>query len=372
METKDEIKIVLPKRPQGHWLSVEGREEKATLLESYNKLSNEDKVKYNNAVIGNIEVVEDNPELSVSQEETPLSKEDSIPVSQVADIVKKMVEEQLAKATSQAKSEKETSNTSVNQIKNELFDDLPELRDFRAKERIYVLCDGVKNASTGIPTRHKDASPLQYINKESGEVYALFYSDTQTSFFKEKHKGDSKVRHAHMVDGMLKTYETDVKFQKFMRINPHNEAMGGNLFKEYNPSKEAENKIEDFELDLKARNLVVELPFLKQDAIARLLCVDYKEDWTVAEVKKALFQEAIKSPTAFIRLANDKSLEIKGVAKTAIHRGILIYKNYKFFNEKGDVLCEVARNQDEFEAISEYFMSGEGRTTYEFLKNAIG
>lgn len=305
----------------------------------------------------------------------PNAIDQSIPMSQVVGMVKKLVEEQLAKAQNQqgnVKSERTSENSIVTQIKNELFDDLPELRDFKPKERIYVLCDNSKPASRGIPSRHKDISPLQYINKDTQEVYALFYSATQTSFFKEKHKGDSKVEHIHMVDGMLKTYETDIKLQKFLRIHPQNEAMGGNLFKEYNPSKEAENKIDDFELDLKARNLVVDLPFLKQDAIARLLCVDYKEEWTVAEVKKGLFQEAVKSPSAFIKLANDRSLELKGVAKTAVHRGVLIYKNYKWINEVGDVLCEVARNQDEYDCIAEYFMSGEGRTTYEFICNSIG
>lgn len=371
METAVDIKMVLPKKPKGFWLSIEGREEKAQLLEAYDKLSDEGKIAYNTNLnpdyvvpsIGtnNIEVAEDK-----LQEET---KEATIPVSEVSALVEKMVAEQFAKAQAPVK---QAESPAVTQIKNELFDDLPEIRNFKQKERIYVLCDGSKPRSFGIPTRHKNNSPLQYINKESGETFALFYSATQTSFFKEKHKGDSKVEHVTMIDGMLKTYETDIKLQKFLAINPHNKANGGNMFEEYNPSKLAETSIEDFELDLKARNLVVDLPLLKQDAIARLMCVDYKETWTSAEVKKALFEQAVKSPKSFIKLANDKTLEMKGVAKIAQHRSILIYGNYKWFNEAQEVLCEVARNQDEFDAIAEYFMSGEGRTTFEFIKNSIG
>jgi|688.fasta_scaffold13440_10 hypothetical protein len=303
----------------------------------------------------------------VSQEQ---NKEETIPVSQVADLVKKMVEEQLQNSQSN-QPKKEVESIVVTQIKNEIFDDLPEIRNFKPKERIYVLCDGSKPKSFGIPTRHKEASPLMYINKETNETFALFYSETQSSFFKEKHKGDSKVKHVTMIDGMLKTYETDIKLQKFLAINPHNKANGGYMFEEYNPSKVAEVSIESFELETKARILATELPYIKQDAIVRLLNPNYKETWTPAEVKTALYQEASKAPTEFIKLANDRSLEIKGVAKTADARGIISYKNYRFYNENGDVICEVARNQDEWDAIANYFMTSEGRTTYDFIKNAI-
>ncbi len=270
------------------------------------------------------------------------------------------------------KTQQPADNRIVTQIRNENYDDIPELLNFKPKERIYVLTDGTKPESRGLQTRHKDASPLQYINPETREVSALFYSLTQTSFFKEKHKGDSRVHHVHFKDGMLKTYENDIKLQKFLRIHPGNKTMGGNLFEEYNPSKEAEVKLEDFEMDLKARNMAVDLSFLKKSAVARILCSDFKEDWSPAELKQALFVQAIKQPLNFLKLANDPSLEMKGVAKTALSRGIILYKGYRFLTEKGDIICEVGRNQDEFDAICEHFSTGEGRTTFDYLKNAIG
>jgi len=322
--------------------------------------------------------VKDETLVSEKMDQNP-NTEETIPVSQVADLVKKMVEEQLQKSQPVQK-EKQTESATTTIIKNELFDDLPELRNFKPKERIYVLCDGSKPISRGLPTRHKDASPLQYINKETNEVYALFYSLTQTSFFKERHKGDSKVQHVFFKDGMLKTYETDIKLQKFLAIHPGNEAMGGSLFREYNPSKEAEVKIDDFELETKARNLAIDLPYLKQDAIARLLCENYKETWEPAEVKTALYQQAIKSPREFVRLANDRSIEVKGIAKIAEDRGLISYKNNRFLNEAGEVLCEVGRNENKWDVIADFFMSTEsevtgginGRVTFEFLKNSIG
>jgi len=305
-----------------------------------------------------------------SQELEVLEKEASITMtaSELEALLDKKIKEQLQGAQSLQPLE----NKVVAQIRNENYDDIPELRNFVSKERIYVLTDGTKPESRGLQTRHKDGSPLQYINPETKEVSALFYSLTQTSFFKEKHKGDSKVEHKHFKDGMLKTYESDIKLQKFLRIHPGNKAMGGNLFEEYNPSKEAEVKLEDFEMDLKARNLAVDLTYLKKSALARLLCSDFKEDWSPAELKQALFVQAVKQPSNFIKLANDPTLEMKGVAKTALQRGIILYKGYRFLTSEGEVICEVARNQDEFDAICEHFTTGNGRTTFDYLKNAVG
>jgi len=292
----------------------------------------------------------------------------SITPSELEALLERKIQEQLQNV----KTHQPVENRAVTQIRNENYDDIPELLNFKPKERIYVLTDGTKPASRGLQTRHKDGSPLQYINPETRDVSALFYSLTQTSFFKEKHKGDSKVEHVHFKEGMLKTYENDIKLQKFLRIHPGNKAMGGNLFEEYNPAKEAEVKLEDFEMDLKARNLAVDLSYLKKSAIARLLCSDFKEDWSPAELKQALFVQAIKQPSNFVKLANDPTLEMKGVAKTALSRGIILYKGYRFLTDKGDVICEVGRNQDEFDAICEHFSTGEGRTTFDYLKNAIG
>lgn len=258
------------------------------------------------------------------------------------------------------------------QVRNENFDEVPQLKNFVPKERIYVLVNGTKPISHGLQTRHKPGSPLQYINPENNETHALFFSYTETSFFKDKHKGDAKVEHVHFKDGMLKTYEHDIKLQKFLEIHPHNTKNGGSIFEEYDPAKSATVKVTDFEVELEAMNLANSLSALKKDALAGLLCSDYSERWSPAELKQAIFVEAKKQPKNFVKLANDPTLEMKGVAKTALRRGIIEYRNYKFYNDKGDVICQVSPNQNEMDAIVSYFATGEGRTTYDYLRNAVG
>jgi len=256
-------------------------------------------------------------------------------------------------------------------IRNVLTDDIPELIDFKAKERMYVLCDGSKPEARELKTRHKPGSPLQYWNRITNQTYSLFFSLTQTSFFKELHQGDSKVDHVFFKDGMLNVYEDQVKLQKFLHIHPDNRRNGGSLFEEYNAEIEAQGDLEDIDLKFEAEKMARDISFIRQDAVARLLCKEYKETWTPAELKRALYLEAGKQPREFIRLANDVKLEVKGVAKTACHRGFIEYRGYKFINDMGETIVEVPRGSDEWEVLADHFLSGAGRVYYDYLRNAI-
>ena len=64
-------------------------------------------------------------------------------------------------------------------------------------------------------------------------------------------------------------------------------------------------------------------------------------------------------------------LKFKGVARTAIDRGYLVFDKYRFLNDRKEVILEVGRNVNEYDAIAEYFQTNEGRTTYDYLSHAI-
>jgi hypothetical protein len=346
------------------------------LLDGTIDLSPLDKMEANANLTVSFTNTNENP-LIEEEQQKPIEEEVKAPttVTLTLEEIDELIEKKLASKQQNVQPVKSYEDDSIKKqataIKNVIVDDIPELRDFEVRDRIYVLSDGSKPISRNIPTRHKNASPLQYINRDTNEVHALFYSLTQTSFFKDQHKGDSQVAHVFFKDGMLKTYRDDIKLQKFLAINPHNEAMGGSLFKEYNPSEEADKAMEKVDLVFHAETLARNLPFTKQKAIARVLCEDFKDSWTVSELKHAFILRVKASPEKFNKLANDPKLEMKEIARIAIERGFLDYRNYKFFNDKNEVILEVQRNDDEYESIANYFLSSQGRTFYEFLKNSI-
>lgn len=302
-------------------------------------------------------------------------KEPSIPLSQVENMLDKMLEQRLANLPKQ---ETQTPVEVVKEVyrplsaKEENFDDIPGLEDFEVKDRMYVLCNNFKPLSRGIRNRTKPGSALTYLNPVTKNTHALRFSVNQTSFFEDRQKGDVVVSPIEFKDGMLKTNKNQIPLQKFLAIHPDNKANGGSIFEEYDPAKEASIEIEKEDQLFEAQSLVRSISPLKQDAVARLMCSDYDEKWVPAELKRSLYSAVAKSPAKFLQLANQPALEVKGVAKTASYRGIISYTNYKWLNENKEVLIEVSRNQDEFDAIAEYLMSGKGMVFYEYLKQAIG
>ena len=301
-------------------------------------------------------------------------KEQSIPLSQVEDMVEKLLEKKIANLQQESQKEQisEPVQTKRKSVKEENFDFIPELSDFEFKDRMYVLLDNLKPLSRGIRNRSKPNSSLIYLNPETKEQHSLRYSVNQVSFFEDKQKGDVKVTSILFVDGGFRASKNDVGLQKFLAIHPDNKANGGSIFEEYDSNKEAREENEKEDKLFEAQTLVRSISDLKKDAVARAMCSDYKEEWSTEELKRSLYNVVVRQPEKFLKLANDTTLEIKGVAMTAKFRGIISYSNYKFYNESGDVIVLVSPNQDEWDAMAEYLLSGKGMTYYEYLKNAIG
>ena len=357
-----------------HHLSAEGRALKAK--EKEEKLAQQD-VSEIEVVAETVEEVLDVEEVEqvVWEVEKEEEKEPTIPLSQVSDLVAKEVAKALANLPNQQPEKAVEAPKEIYKslsTKEENFDNIPGLEDFEVKDRIYVLCNDFKPLSRGIRNRSKPNSPLTYLNPVTKNTHPLRFSVNQTSFFEDKQKGDVVVSPIEVKNGMLKTRKTEIPLQKFLAIHPDNNANGGSVFEEYDPAKEANVEIEKEDKLFEAQTLVRSISPLKQDAVARLMCSDYDEKWVPAELKRSLYSAVAKSPEKFLKLANQPSLEVKGVAKTAAYRGIISYSNYKWLNENKEVLAEVSRNQDEYDAIAEYLMSGKGMAFYEYLKQAIG
>ena len=297
-------------------------------------------------------------EIEVNNEEVVETeqKEPSVPLSQVSDLVNKMLEEKLANLPIQPSQKvvevvKEVHVPLV--AKDQNFDEIPGLEDFEIKDRMYVLCNNFKPISRGIRNRSK---PKAFDLFESFTSKHFIGTLNQTSFEDKQKEMQGSLTDLKMV--CLEPLKM-IFHCKVLVIHPDNKANGGSIFEEYDPTKEATAEIEKEDKLFEAQTLVRSLSFTKQDAIARIMCSDYKEEWVSAELKRSLYSAVAKNPEKFLKLANQPSLEAKGIAKTAQYRGIISYSNYKWYNEQKEVLVEVSRNEDELDAIAGYLLQKE-------------
>lgn len=348
-------------RKKPHHLSKEYREAKEKGLLDQDGYLIED----------NLAVNQPKEELQKPQENVE-EKEPSIPLSQVGDLVKQEVEKALAqfKPQVEAKEEVQKPIQPVNfgiQNKTDLMDSIPDLQNFEYKDRRYVSLISKKAVSDEVLSRHKAKSPLQYTHPISKKVLTLRYASNQSSFFVEEQTGDVLLTYIVMKDGFLFVPKENTTLQKFLAIHPHN----GFRFKELDQEVEDQLQLDQEEQEFKAQKMARELSDIKRDAIARLLCPTYSEDWTTATVKKEIYLKAKQNPKRFIGLCEDNTLEMKGVIKTAMHRDYIAYKNFAFYDADDNFIVAVNRNDDEIETMVSYLSTNKGLGLYEYLKKAV-
>lgn len=258
---------------------------------------------------------------------------------------------------------KKFTNASV----EKLSDDLPELRNWEVKDRMYVLVEPSKSVSHGIRNKHKKQSPLQYYNPDTNTTHSLRYATNQNSFFMDKQVGDVLTEHILMKGGKLQVPKEQVMLQKFLAIHPDN----NKIWKEFDPRAESQKELDVEDEIFAASAQVRALSYQEQEAIARVALKHFKVTWDNAIVKKELYDWVKTNPKKAIELANDNSILIKGMIKTAIHRGLIEYKNKKFVGVDGKTILEVGYNEDEYDAIVAYTKEPDGEAFLDYIKNAV-
>lgn len=247
-------------------------------------------------------------------------------------------------------------------------DDIPELRDFETKDRVYVLVNGTKPPSHGIRVRHKGTlSPLQYFNPETNKQHSLRYSTNHTSFLMDKQEGSAMTPHISIKNGILMVPKEESNLQRFLHIHPDKDK----IWSELDPTKVNKKLIAEEDTLFEAQQLVRQLKYTTLEAVARVICSTFDDTWTTDEVKAQVYMEVKKDPVRFTKIAKDDSIVIKGDVKTAVKRGIISYTNFKYISDKGDILLEVPRHEDELDAFVKWTETNKGATFYQYIKGQL-
>lgn len=297
--------------------------------------------------------------------ETPKEKEPTVLLSDV----QRLIDEALSKQVPQVV-QPIIQQIPQHRLEQDIDDDIPEFKNWEMKDRQYVLCDGSKPISYSIAHQHSEHINLQYTNKARKSVHTLRFASNQPSFFVEnqsKELGSVLVKHIIFNNGMLKVNANDVVLQKFLTIHPHN----GIVFKEYDPTESSRKFVADKKLKNKANALVDSVGNTINRAIASLVCPSYVEAWGMEKIEEEIFLFADANPKEYVELCENPDTKVKGIAKSAIAKGFLVYKNYRFYNANKELLIEVDRNSNEIDAICTYLQTGDGRSFYEYLANSL-
>ena len=239
------------------------------------------------------------------------------------------------------------------------------------KDRTYIIADNYSPLTYTLQSRHSLRYPLLWFNKETGEQEELRYATNQNSPLASQQKGQATLGHIIFENGILNVPKEKQNLQKLLSIyHP-----GLNIrYTEFDPTIEAEDELEDIELEVMALNAALEMDIDQAESIVRVEVGSRVNKMSSKEIKRDLLLLARNNPSLFIELANDDNVQLRNIAIRAVEAGIvkLSPDNRTFhWGENNRKLMTVPFDENPYSAMAAFFKTDEGIEVFKSIEKKL-
>jgi hypothetical protein len=239
------------------------------------------------------------------------------------------------------------------------------------KDRTYIIADNYSPLTYTLQSRHSLRYPLLWFNKETGEQEELRYSTNQNSPLVSQQKGQSTLGHIIFENGILNVPKEKQNLQKLLSIyHP-----GLNIrYTEFDPTIEAEDELEDIELEVMAMNAALEMDIDQAESIVRVEVGSRVNKMSSKEIKRDLLLLARNNPSLFIELANDDNVQLRNIAIRAVEASIIKLSpdNRTFhWGENNRKLMTVPFDENPYSAMAAFFKTDEGIEVFKSIEKKL-
>jgi hypothetical protein len=199
---------------------------------------------------------------------------------------------------------------------------------------------------------------------------ALRYSSNQQSPFIDEQDGEVILEAIIFKDGVLQVPDTKPELVNFLRLHPD----FNSIFSEWDPAKEAEERINLENLILDAQIAARELSIEKMASIIRMFTNRNVDKMDAKEIKWECMQIAKAYPSDFLDAIDDPDLELDDIATRAIRDGFVSVRNggrdihYNLKDSKKRLMT-VPLNEKPESAFAAWLQSDDGLDFFKYLRN---
>jgi AMMECR1 domain-containing protein len=239
------------------------------------------------------------------------------------------------------------------------------------KDRTYIIADDYSPLTYTLQSRHSLRYPLLWFNKETGEQEELRYATNQNSPLVSQQKGAATLGHIVFDNGILNVPKEKQNLQKLLSIyHP-----GLNVkYTEFDPTLEAEDELEDIELEVLALNAALEMDIDQAESIVRVEVGSRVNKMSSKEIKRDLLLLARNNPSLFIELANDDNVQLRNIAIRAVEANIITLSqdNRTFhWGENNRKLMTVPFDENPYSAMAAFFKTDEGVEVFKSIEKKL-
>lgn len=239
------------------------------------------------------------------------------------------------------------------------------------KDRTYIISDSHAPLTYTIQSKHSLRYPLIWFNKETGEQEELRYATNQNSPLVSQQKGQATLGHIIFENGILNVPKEKQNLQKLLSL--YHPALNIK-YTEFDPTVEAEDELEDIELEVMALNAALEMDIDQAESIVRVEVGSRVNKMSSKEIKRDLLLLARNNPALFIELANDDNVQLRNIAIRAVEASIvkLSPDNRTFhWGENNRKLMTVPFDENPYSAMAAFFKTDEGIEVFKSIEKKL-
>ena len=256
-------------------------------------------------------------------------------------------------------------------VKAKTVEQKPSKPKWEVKERVYFLKGNKSPLTLKIPGRHTKKHALLYFDTITGKQREIRYATNQDSPLVDEQKGEVTLGHIMFKDGALVVPKQKQNLQKLLSLY---HPLRGKLYEEYSAVEEAEDELDELELQIDALNAAKSMDIDQIEAIMRVEVGSKVSQMSSKELKRDLLLFAKKNPSLFVELANDENVQLRNVAIVATESGVIkLSQDQRTFTwgSNGRKLMNVPFDENPYSAMAAWFKTDEGVEVYKSIEKKL-
>lgn len=219
-----------------------------------------------------------------------------------------------------------------------------------------------------LQSRDTQTKRLLHFDEKLKKNRSLRYASNQTSPFQDEQDENAILEAIVFEDGVLQVPSTNPVLYDFLKLHPGH----GEVFYEWDPSKDAEERLKNEELVLDAKIAARSLSPDKMASVIRVFTGKNTDKMSVSELKWDIMQIAEDYTQDFLDSLDDPELEIDDIAFRAFKDGYVSTRNHGrdvHYNLKDNRkrMFSVPMNETPETALRAWLKTDEGQEFYMFL-----
>jgi hypothetical protein len=234
--------------------------------------------------------------------------------------------------------------------------------------KTFLLKSNKSPVSFILQSRDNSAKRLLHFDEKLKKNRSLRYASNQNSPFQDEQDDNAILESIVFEDGVLQVPDTNPVLYEFLKLHPGN----GDIFYEWDPAKDAEERLRNEELVLDAKIAARSLAPEKMASVIRVFTGRTVEKMSISEMKWEVMRIAEDYPEDFMDSLDDPEMAIDDIAFRAFKDGYVSTRNHGrdvHYNLKDNRkrMFSVPMDETPEKALAAWIKTEEGQDFYTFL-----